>query len=83
MTKIAANTGSRSLRKLQDYFLLPKPGLRLPSHDSIHSIGYRFGSFFSTKISTLRAYLAATAAKWSPEVPLPLPSSLSFKSQLT
>ena len=58
--KITESAGKRSLFKLVDSFLLKKPALRLPDHDSLSSLVERFSVYFDTKISTIRSVLDST-----------------------
>ncbi|EFX71023.1 hypothetical protein DAPPUDRAFT_112181 [Daphnia pulex] len=58
--KITESAGKRSLFKLVDSFLLKKPALRLPDHDSLPSLVERFSVYFDTKISTIRSVLDST-----------------------
>ena len=76
--QITENTGKRSLYKLIDSFLLPKPGLRLPRHDSLQSLVDRFGNYFTEKINTIRANLDAAAPTWTPVHSTSLSSFFEF-----
>ncbi len=52
--KIADNTGKKSLFKIVDSFLLKKPSLRLPAHNSLEELVETFNHFFIKKIGDIR-----------------------------
>ena len=59
--KIKENLGKRSLYKIVDSFLLPKPPLSLPHHVDLLELVERFSSYFSSKVNAIRAELEAAA----------------------
>jgi hypothetical protein len=65
-TQIAKNTDRMSLYKVVDNFLLKKPTLKLPSHDSVLGLAERFSQFFTKKISEIRQQLDSQADHWVP-----------------
>ncbi len=58
--KITESAGKRSLFKLVDSFLLKKPVMRIPDHDSLPSLVEQFSVYFDTKILTIRSVLDFT-----------------------
>ena len=48
--KIADNTGKKSPFKIVDFFLLKKPSLRLPAHNSLKELVETFNNFFIKKV---------------------------------
>jgi hypothetical protein len=60
-TQIAKNTDRMSLYKIEDNYLLKKPTLKLPSHDSVLGLAERFSPFFTKKISEIRQQLEQEA----------------------
>ncbi|EFX66891.1 hypothetical protein DAPPUDRAFT_331612 [Daphnia pulex] len=67
-----------SFFKLVDSVLLVKPGLRLPSHDSLTELVEQFSHFFVSKINTIRANLDAAAGNWELETRQPVVAFSSF-----
>lgn len=67
-----------SLFKLVDSLLLVKPGLRLPTHDSLTELVEQFSHFFVSKINTIRENLDAAAGNWEPETRQPVVAFSSF-----
>lgn len=55
--KIAENSGKKSIYKIVDSFLLKKPGVKLPRHDSLPDLLDQFSQFFQNKISDIRTSL--------------------------
>jgi hypothetical protein len=65
-TQFAENTNRMSLYKIVDIFLLKKPTLKLPSHDSVLELAERFLQFFTNKISEIRHQLDSQSDHLSP-----------------
>jgi hypothetical protein len=65
--KIADNTGKKSLFKIVDSFLLKKPSLRLPAHNSLEELVETFNHFFIKKIVDITRNLDALGSNWIPE----------------
>jgi hypothetical protein len=55
--KIAEAEGKKSLFNIVDSFLLKKPGLKLPRHDSLPDLVSRFSDHFLKKVTDIRASL--------------------------
>jgi len=57
----------KSLFKMVDSFLLKKPSLRLPAHNSLEELVETFNHFFIKKIGDIRGDLDALGSNWIPE----------------
>ena len=68
----------KSLFRLIDSLLLPKPVLRLPVHSSLTELFERFSDFFVSKIVKIREDLDAAVGLWVPEVRVPFVAFVSF-----
>jgi hypothetical protein len=60
--KIAEAEGKKSLFNIVDSFLLKKPGLKLPRHDSLPDLVSRFSDHFLKKVTDIRASLDDVAS---------------------
>ena len=69
--QITDAAGKKSLFKIVDSFLIKKPSLRLPSHDSLPALLDQFGQHFEKKVSDIRSCLDAAIS--SPPEPPPEP----------
>ena len=82
--KIANNTLKNSLFKIVPSFLLKKPSLRLPAHNSLEELVETFNHFFIKKIEDIRGDLDALGSNW---IPVPEerrnPEVFSFFSPVT
>ncbi|EFX75835.1 hypothetical protein DAPPUDRAFT_249769 [Daphnia pulex] len=69
-----------SLYKIVDTFLLKKPTLKLPTHDSVLELAERFSQFFTKKIPEIRHQLDSQSDHRSskPEI-RPTVSFMAFK----
>lgn len=81
--QITEATGRKYLFNIVDYFLIKKPTLRLPAHDSLPALLDQFGQHFDKKVSDIRACLDAAAVagcSFIPPGPLkcPLPPKKSL-----
>ena len=73
--QITEATGKKSLFKIVDSFLIKKPTLRLPAHDSLPVLLDQFGQHFDKKVSDIRACLDAAAVAGSSSIPPDPPKS--------
>jgi len=78
-TKIAEATGKHSLYKIVDSFLVKKPTLRLPDHNSLEELVCQFNQFFEQKTANIRASLdAADSSSPIQEEARPVPQFSCF-----
>ena len=81
---IAEAEGKKSLFNIVDSFLLKKPGLKLPRHDSLPDLVSRFSDHFLKKVTDIRASLddvascSSATATADADVSSDVPSSSSF-----
>ena len=73
--QITEASGKKSLFKIVDSFLIKKPTLRLPAHDSLPALLDQFGQHFDKKVSDIRACLDAAAVNGSSSIPPEPPKS--------
>ena len=81
---IAEAEGKKLLFNIVDSFLLKKPGLKLPRHDSLPDLVSRFSDHFLKKVTDIRASLddvascSSATATADADVSSDVPSSSSF-----
>jgi hypothetical protein len=80
--KIAEAEGKKSLFSIVDSFLLKKPGLKLPQHDSLFKLVERFSDHFIKKVTDIRTSLDSTSCSSTTEVPSNIPSFSFFECVL-
>jgi hypothetical protein len=61
VSRINANLEKKSLFKVVDSFLIKKPQLALPNHDSLPELAERFSAFFTEKVNNIRVALEVLA----------------------
>lgn len=57
VSRINENLEKKSLFKVVDSFLIKKPQLALPNHDSLPELAERFSAFFTEKVNNIRVAL--------------------------
>ncbi|EFX61540.1 hypothetical protein DAPPUDRAFT_121530 [Daphnia pulex] len=61
VSRINENLEKKSLFKVVDSFLIKKPQLALPNHDSLPELAERFSAFFTEKVNNIRVALEVLA----------------------
>ena len=56
-TRICKSVAKKSLFGIVDFFLLKKPDLQLPRHDSLSKLLEQFSNYFVKKIANIRSSL--------------------------
>jgi hypothetical protein len=77
--KLADAEGKKLLFSIVDSFLLKKPGLKLPQHDSISGLVERFSYHFLKKATDIRTSLDSISYSSSTEVPRNIPPFSFFE----
>jgi hypothetical protein len=77
--KIAEAEGKKSPFSIVDSFLLKKPGLKLPQHDSLSEPVERFSNHFLKKVTDIRTSLDSASCSSTTEVPRNIPSFSFFE----
>ena len=77
-TKICESVAKKSLFGIVDSFLLKKPGLQLPRHDSLPELLEQFGCHFVRKIASIRSSLDEAELDRSPDLRCPVQPLQSF-----